>query len=71
MLATNRAKQELTGVFSIQAKFEDFRQRVELLNRKLSELDVKHAGLASQNKVLEEQVATIRAKREEVSPTDV
>lgn len=40
---------------------------MELLNRKISELDLKKVGLASQNRILEEHVATFGAKREEVS----
>ena len=40
---------------------------METLNKRLADMDVKHAGLASQNKILEETAAAIQARQEKVS----
>ena len=53
--------------FAFQAQLEEFRQRVDTLNKRLADMDVKHAGLASQNKILEETAAAIQARQEKVS----
>ena len=56
---------------SSQAKLEDYRQEVELLKAKLAELDLKQAGLASQNRILEEAAAAVQAKSEKASDCQI
>lgn len=51
----------------LQAKLEDYKQEVESLKTKLAELDLKRAGLASQNRILEETAAAVKAKHEKVT----
>ena len=50
-----------------QARLEDYRQEVETLKTKLAELDLKRAGLASQNRILEETAAAVQAKSAKAS----
>lgn len=50
----------------MQTKLEDYKQEVEELKIRLSELGLKRAGLASQNKILEETAAAVEARNEKV-----
>ena len=55
---------------TLQAKLEDYRLEVETLRAKLAEMDLKRAGLASQNRILEETAAAVQARNEKARTHD-